>query len=92
MLWVIIGCEQKSLGGYPRLHSSIYHSPHNKHTIKCNHIITNYLQNNNIKSSPSWCCELEEIPTRSFLGDSENGCEQHFAQYSWRLEGGVGFV
>ncbi|XP_047546049.1 uncharacterized protein LOC125077958 [Vanessa atalanta] len=100
LFWDIIGSEQQSLGpGCPRLHSSKLgwliggpvplYSKETNNNVKCNTVFTNFAQGDDdpyIKMSRFW--EIEEIPSKVHLNDSEQACERHFVQHTRRLSNG----
>ncbi|XP_028042505.1 uncharacterized protein LOC114252196 [Bombyx mandarina] len=64
---------------------------HKNKTVQCNHsIISNRLNDDNTKIhnylTKFW--ELEEVPLRSKLSESEKACESHFLSHTFRLESG----
>ncbi|XP_050551821.1 uncharacterized protein LOC118281518 [Spodoptera frugiperda] len=97
LFWDIIGCEQMSLGpNHPKLHSSKLgwliggplqpNQPSNN--IKCNHTLTHLSSRVDLEADLNKFWELEEIPSRPYLSESEQVCESHFLQHTSRLENG----
>ncbi|XP_028031094.1 uncharacterized protein LOC114243702, partial [Bombyx mandarina] len=103
LFWEILGRETHSLGpNNPKLRSSqfgwIISGPmttittsHKNKTVQCNHsIISNRLNDDDTKIhndlTKFW--ELEEVPLRSKLSESEKACESHFLSHTFRLESG----
>ncbi|XP_026330484.1 uncharacterized protein LOC113237982 [Hyposmocoma kahamanoa] len=102
LFWDILGREQRSLGpNNPRLMSSqfgwIISGPMHANsqtacsTIQCNHsIISNSLNDHDVQIHQQltkfW--ELEEVPLKSKLSESEKVCESHFLSHTFRLNSG----
>ncbi|XP_046976528.1 uncharacterized protein LOC124542643 [Vanessa cardui] len=96
LFWDIISSEQQSLGaGCPRLHSSKLgwliggpmplFSKQINNNVKCNAVLTNLAQGDDPHTKMSRFWELEEIPSKVHLNDSEQACERHFVQHIRRL-------
>lgn len=98
LFWDIIGGEQRSLGPrFPRLHSSklgwLIGGPlpqclQIKNSIKCNYNLTHSFNSKGIEYNLNRFWELEEIPLKSHLSESEQACERHFLQHTYRLPNG----
>ncbi|XP_039763051.1 uncharacterized protein LOC120635903 [Pararge aegeria] len=96
LFWEVIGNNIQSLGkNSPFIYNSKFGwvisgpiSLNNKikHT-HCNFVSSNSLDDRLEKQiSKFW--EIEEMPKRSLLSDSERACEQHFQTHTTRLESG----
>ncbi|XP_039758296.1 uncharacterized protein LOC120632536 [Pararge aegeria] len=96
LFWEVIGNNIQSLGkNSPFIYNSKFGwvisgpiSVNNKikHT-HCNFVSSNSLDDRLEKQiSKFW--EIEEMPKRSLLSDSERACEQHFQTHTTRLESG----
>lgn len=100
LFWDIIGREQRTLGpNNPKLINSqfgwIISGPImaslTNNTIQCNHsIISNHSNDDDIQIHQEltkfW--ELEEVPLKSKLSESEKACESNFLSRTFRLDSG----
>lgn len=101
LFWDILGREQHSLGpNNPKLRSSQFgwiisgpmhtNIPSYNSIVHCNHSIISKTSNDddNIHQELTKFWELEEVPLRSKLSESEKACEAHFLSHTSRLDSG----
>ncbi|XP_028026515.1 uncharacterized protein LOC114240250 [Bombyx mandarina] len=103
LFWLILGRKTHSLGPTnPKLRSSQFgwiisgsmttiNTSHKNITVQCNHsIISKRLNDDYIKihNDLTKLRELEEVPLRSKLSESEKACKSHFLSHIFRPESG----
>lgn len=98
IFWEILGLEQKSLGpNNPKLIDSklgwlitgpVCSAVSNQKQLYCNHMMISKTQNNDIETLITKFWELDEVPQKPVLNNSDRACEEHFNTHTRRLESG----